>query len=254
MKKQPNNSTRALALFKSLLLVVLLSISAVLLTSSFNAALATGPDFDGDGIPDSQDNCPFIPNPGQEDTDGDGIGDVCDSAITVMNTNDSGMGSLRQALADAVDGDTIDFNLTYPATITLTTGQLVVGNSVTISGPGANNLTVDGNAASRVVYIGSGKNVTISKLTIKNGLSDNGGGIWNDHATLTINNCMISDNRALPPFNQGAFGDGILNLGSVSGSATLTVNNSTLSGNSIPENVGFGGAIANIASLNGVPC
>ena len=97
-------------------------------------------DTDGDGIGDVCDNCPSVPNPGQEDSNGNGIGDACESATsTVTNTNDSGAGSLRQALADANDGDTIDFNLTYPATITLTTGQLVVDNSVTISGPGANN-------------------------------------------------------------------------------------------------------------------
>jgi len=42
-------------------------------------------DFDGDGIPDSQDNCPTIFNPGQEDTDGDGIGDVCDNCPSIPN-------------------------------------------------------------------------------------------------------------------------------------------------------------------------
>jgi hypothetical protein len=36
------------------------------------------PDTDGDGIPDAQDNCPAIANPGQADTDGDGVGDACD--------------------------------------------------------------------------------------------------------------------------------------------------------------------------------
>ena len=87
--------------------------------------------------------------------------------ITVINTNDSGPGSLRQALADANDGDTITFTIT--GTIGLTTAELLVDKSVTISGPGADNLAVNGNAKSRVFYIASGKTVTMSDLTITNG-------------------------------------------------------------------------------------
>lgn len=36
------------------------------------------PDYDGDGIPDSVDNCPLLPNPAQTDTDGDAEGNACD--------------------------------------------------------------------------------------------------------------------------------------------------------------------------------
>jgi parallel beta-helix repeat protein len=39
---------------------------------------AVGPDKDGDGVPDTTDNCPTVANPGQEDADGDGQGNVCD--------------------------------------------------------------------------------------------------------------------------------------------------------------------------------
>ena len=37
------------------------------------------PDSDGDGVPDTQDNCPNTYNPDQADSDGDGVGDACDS-------------------------------------------------------------------------------------------------------------------------------------------------------------------------------
>ena len=53
---------------------------------------------------------------------------------------------------------------------------------MTINGPGANMLAVDGNHASRVFQISSGKTVTISGLTITNGSANPGGGIDNNHA------------------------------------------------------------------------
>src|SRR5207248_2434759 len=60
--------------------------------------------------------------------------------ITVTNTSDSDPGSLRQALADASDGDTINFAVS--GTISLTSGELVIDKNITISGPGSNLLTV----------------------------------------------------------------------------------------------------------------
>src|SRR5262245_39086215 len=65
------------------------------------------------------------------------------STIIVTDTNDNGPGTLRQALVDAQDGDTIQFD---PAligqTITLTTGELLIDKNITISGPGWKLLTV----------------------------------------------------------------------------------------------------------------
>ena len=67
------------------------------------------------------------------------------ATITVTNTNDNGPGSLRQALTIANDGDTINFAVT--GTITLTSGGLPINKNITISGPGADQLSVDGSQA-----------------------------------------------------------------------------------------------------------
>jgi hypothetical protein len=61
------------------------------------------------------------------------------ATITVTNTNDSGPGSLRQALSIANDGDTITFAVT--GTVRLTSGGLLIAKNVTISGPGSNQLS-----------------------------------------------------------------------------------------------------------------
>src|SRR5215469_8739282 len=110
------------------------------------------------------------------------------ATVMVSNTNDNGPGSLRQALAGANDGDTIDAT-GVSGVITLTTGQLLVDKSVTINGAGADVLAIDGNAASVVFFIFRNtpdETVTISALTIRNGRGGSfGGGIFNE-VTLTV--------------------------------------------------------------------
>lgn len=49
------------------------------------------PDGDGDGVPDANDNCPTVANPGQQNQDGDAFGDACDTDIDgdgVLNASD----------------------------------------------------------------------------------------------------------------------------------------------------------------------
>src|SRR5205823_4863045 len=86
------------------------------------------------------------------------------TTLIVTNTNDSGPGSLRNALAIAHDGDEITFAVT--GTIVLTSGELLLNHSITISGPGAVNLAINGNFSSRVFYVGPNARVTVSGLTI----------------------------------------------------------------------------------------
>jgi hypothetical protein len=131
--------------------------------------------------------------------------------ITVTNTNDSGPGSLRQALANANNGDRINFAVT--GVITLTSGELLVSKNITISGPGANQLSIDGNPGTVVFSVDTPATIaTISGLTIRNGVH----GIVT-FGTLTVSNCVVSGNSA---------------VGIASAGGTLTVSNCVVSGNS----------------------
>ena len=143
------------------------------------------------------------------------------TVIVVTNTNDSGPGSLRDALGAANDGDTIDAT-GVSGTILLTGGELQINHNVTINGPGAGNLAINGNAASRV-FENFASNVAISGFTITNGAlhgNGEGGGIFLNGGTVTVNNSTISNNSVPCP------GGGIF-----SNNAQLTVMNSTISGN-----------------------
>ena len=98
------------------------------------------------------------------------------ATFTVTNTDDSGPGSLRQAILDANAAgtdDVISFDagvFSYPQNITLTSGQLVAeGNgSLTINGPGANLLTISGNNASRVFNVSGVNTPTAANVTLNN--------------------------------------------------------------------------------------
>src|SRR5438874_7175989 len=65
------------------------------------------------------------------------------TTITVTNTSDSGPGSLRQAIADGQDSDTIQFDPALNGqTITLTSCELVIGTRITITRPRTSLLAV----------------------------------------------------------------------------------------------------------------
>jgi hypothetical protein len=155
---------------------------------------------------------------------------VFGNTITVTSTADSGPGSLRDAIATASNGDTINFSLTYPATITVST-PLTLGPNVTIIGPGASSLAISGDFSVGVFIINAGATVAISGVTIKLGASVLGGGIFNA-GTLTL-----SDSAVLNNFGQ--LGAGIFN----SNTGTLTLSKTTVSLNSVDlvTNAGGGG-------------
>ena len=185
--------------------------------------------------------------------------------IPVTNTNDSGAGSLRDALAGANDGDTIDAT-GISGTISLTSGELQITHAVTINGPGPESLLVVGGGAR--VFDNLASDVTISGFFIAGGSApgDNGGGILNEggnFATLRLINCIVAGNSAdfgggIFNFNgtltvdkctfnsnQAAFSGGAIANSAFDGAAKLIVTNSTLSFNFANGNDGAGGGIVN---------
>ena len=158
---------------------------------------------------------------------------------TVTSLGDSGAGTLRDAVMASDDGDTIDFSVT--GAIGLTSGELLISKSITVTGPGANVLEVTRASGNDFrIFALTGANISVSGLTLSNGFAGNGysyaigGAIGIFGANLTISDCVIARNTA--QFEGG--GIGILYTGSV------TVNNCSLTGNGTSDpSDGSGGAI-----------
>ncbi len=132
------------------------------------------------------------------------------TVTTLTDENDGGGGgagmSLRDAISSAAAGDTIRFNVTGTITLNNSYGSLNISKNLTISGPGAHLLTIDGNNAQRVFSISSGT-VTITDFKITNGHpgSGDGGGINITGGTVTVKRCAITGNQV----NAACYGGGI---------------------------------------------
>ena len=149
------------------------------------------------------------------------------SAITGANTSGGGILTLAGGC-------------TYTLTATNNsadggTGLPVVKTNITIQGNGA-TITRSGSVAFHLLDVASAGRLTLSSLTLTNGLANdgvNGGGAIDSHGALTVTNSTFSGNSS--PAASGTSG------GAINSSGTLTVTNSTFTGNTAQE----GGAIFN---------
>ncbi len=170
------------------------------------------------------------------------------NTFTVTTLNDSGMGSLRQAITDAnanAGADSIVFASGLTGTIALTSALPNLTDDVTLNGPGAKLLTIarssaSGTPAFRIFTIDADTatppTVSISGLTLSNGLIQYttggekyyGGAVLSNKANVTFTDCALSGNSIYLPFalNYGTnppvplgFGGGVYNY---QGAMTLT--------------------------------
>ena len=155
---------------------------------------------------------------------------TCQATITSLA--DSGTGSLRAALADST---ITSICITAQGTIPLQS-TLSITHPVSVTGPGFSLLTLSGQNSIQPVLVELSNTVsnpvTIQGLTISNGSATIGGGIRVASGFATLFQLAISGNSAQA-------GGGVYNQG------TLTIQNTTVTGNSSTN--GLGGGIVNLS-------
>ncbi len=210
--------------------------------SSHNGTMSGAPhawgDADGDGDVDNGDYAYWS---SEYNTDYARWPSIEPGMILVSNAADEsdanysyGDLSLREALSIAANQsgpDTIVFDPSI-TDIGLTLGYLTIDSDLTVEGPGADLLTIDGQGNSTVFFVNSGANATIRGVTITGGYSGYGAGIYNV-GNLTVDQTDIEGNHAT------ALGGGIY-TSLLTDPSSLTVTNSTIYDNSATY---YGGGI-----------
>ncbi len=175
------------------------------------------------------------------------LGSVELQFLTVTTLEDSGAGSLRQAISSALTNSIIVFHPTLDGrTIRLSSGALAITTPVRIDGRLlSNGITISGAGESRVIEVASGSNVVLANLNIADGKSDlSGAGIYN-HGHLTLERSTVCHNFSFMD------GGGIYNTGQlVLTNSTVAANRAADAGGGIYNDLGSISAIHSTISDN----
>ncbi|MEM6930367.1 MAG: hypothetical protein AAF602_25745, partial [Myxococcota bacterium] len=176
------------------------------------------------------------------------------ATLTVTVGDDSGAGSLREAVAAAQDGDDIEFNgvatVTLSSTLTIERDLIVEGGGVSIASDGSNHrmlqIAADAEVTLRDLEITGGRvggtnraaglanfgTATLQRVVIRDCQAFNAAGFEN-YTVMTLEDSAIIDNRTTG--NSGAGG---------TNGGTLTVRNTTFASNHATGNDRVGGGLA----------
>jgi hypothetical protein len=163
----------------------------------------------------------------------------------VQNCADAGAGSLRDAVAHAVDGDTLIFaddigcNL-----VTLTSGPITIANDangqpftqIAIWGTGRDTLTIDGGGIDRVFVDEAGSILELFDMTVAHGRADTSGGCIRSAGAVSLQNVDVSDCVA-----GVVSGDTALGNAPVRGGGIYAANAALLYGSSVVHSHVYGG-------------
>jgi hypothetical protein len=160
--------------------------------------------------------------------------------LSVTNGNDSGLGSLRDAITNAASNNTILIE-NGVGTIQLTS-RLSISKNLTIAGNGVTitrNSSMPIDDSSQLLYIsGSNTTLTISRAHFKDGRASIGPAVIIQSGSVNLESCIFSG-------NQGTNSNPNQNFGAIYNTGTMNVRGCTFYGNS----AGFGAAIYNTGTL-----
>ncbi|NJC26123.1 choice-of-anchor Q domain-containing protein [Neolewinella antarctica] len=162
------------------------------------------------------------------------------ATITVTSSGDSGAGTFRQAVLDAVSGDAIRFAAATDGVDIVLVTEVTIDKNLSIIGNGMANTVLNGNKATRLINIISGT-VQLRGLTLTRGLTTmSGGGLQNLGGTVTLISVTVSSSTASgATATQG--GGGIHNAGA------MRLTRSMITTNTATGASGSGGGILNSA-------
>ena len=219
------NSTRMLALLLLSVCFAVLPITAEAVTFTVKSTVDDGDVAPGDGV------CATV-------------GGVCTLRAAIQEAN---------ALAgpDSIKLKTGLYMLTIAGRSedACATGDLDITDDLTITGTGAKNTFINGGKLDRVFHIIGPISVTITNITIQNGLAtERGGGIYIESGNVTIKGSTVSNNNTTSG-GDFAYGGGIFNSGTLTITKS-TLSNSTISSNSVSGGTdAYGGGIFNSGAL-----
>ena len=171
--------------------------------------------------------------------------------FTVTNLNDTGPGSLSAAIAQGNNSHDASstIQIKVQGVLALQTQLAALQKNITIIGPGHANFEVEGNNTFRIFATVVNTTSSIQGITIVDGNSQNGGGVYNQATSLTLTDVWLTNNKATND-GGGIYNDQGATL--VCNACLIGNNNATISGGGIDNNQGAVTlALGTVVTLNG---